>query len=93
MNLDLCDDEKKKTITEFQAMSAEELEKQIVDKKAEIQTAEETFEAEVKKLQDRYSELQKEKEEAVAGVKKSGLGLMQAVQAHAKKSAEKKEEL
>jgi len=93
MNLDLCDDEKKKTITEFQAMSAEELEKQIVDKKAEIKTAEETFEAEVKKLQDRYSELQKEKEEAVAGVKKSGLGLMQAVQAHAKKSAEKKEEL
>jgi len=93
MNLDLCDDEKKKIITEFQAMPAEELQTKIDEKKAEIKTAEETFEAEVKKLQDTYSKLQKEKEETVAGVKKSGLGLMQAVQAHAKKYAEKKEEL
>jgi len=47
----------------------------------------------VKKLQDTYGQLQKDKDEAVANVKKSGLGLMQAVAAHAAKSGEKKEEL
>jgi len=87
-NIDLCDEDKKKEIAEFQAMSAEDLSAKIDEKKAEIKTAEETFETEVKKLQDTYSQLQKDKDEAVANVKSSGLGLMQAVQAHAKKSKE-----
>jgi len=87
-NIDLCDDDKKAEIAKFQAMSADDLAKEIEAKKAEIKTAEETFEAEVKKLQDTYSQLQKDKDEAVANVKKSGLGLMQAVQAAAKKGKE-----
>merc|ERR1711865_870070 len=62
-------------------------------KKAEMKTAEDTFTEDVKKLQDTYAQLQKDKDEAVANVKKSGLGLMQAVAAHAAKSGEKKEEL
>merc|ERR1712093_312781 len=37
-NLDLCDDEKKAEISKFQAMSAEDLEKEIEEKKAEIKT-------------------------------------------------------
>merc|ERR1719498_560940 len=92
-NIDLCDEDKKKEIAEFQALSADELAKKIEDKKAEIKKAEDTFSEEVKKLQDTYSQLQKDKDEAVANVKKSGLGLMQAVQAAAKKAGEKKEEL
>merc|ERR1711918_286815 len=83
-NIDLCDEEKKKEIAEFQAMPEEELSAKIEEKKAEIKTAETTFEEEVKKLQDTYSQLQKDKDETIAEVKKSGLGLMQAVQAHSK---------
>merc|ERR1719498_2044732 len=87
-NIDLCDDAKKKEIADFQAMSADDLAAKIEEKKAEIKTAEETFTEEVKKLQDTYQQLQKDKDETIAEVKKSGLGLMQAVQAHAKKSKE-----
>jgi hypothetical protein len=90
-NLDLCDDEKKAEIGKFQAMSAEELNVTIEAKQAEIKAAEKTFEEEVKALQDTYSKLQKDKDETIAEVKKSGLGLMQAVQAHAKKSGAKEE--
>jgi len=87
-NIDLCDEEKKKEISEFQAMSAEDLSAKIEEKKAEMKAAETTFEEEVKKLQDTYSQLQKDKDDAIAEVKKSGLGLMQAVAAHAKKAKE-----
>jgi len=90
-NIDLCDDEKKKEIAAFQALPAEELASKIEEKKAEMKTAETTFEEAVKELQATYEKLQKDKDAAVAKVKESGLGLMQAVQAHAKKSAEKTE--
>jgi len=91
-NMDLCDDEKKKEIAAIQAIPADELSKKIEEKKAEMKAAEDTFTEEVKKLQDTYSQLQKDKDEAVANVKSSGLGLMQAVAAHSGKG-EKKEEL
>jgi len=84
-NIDLCDDDMKKKIGDLQAMSADELKKTIDEKTAEQKTLEETFETEVKGLQATYEKLQKDKDETVANVKKSGLGLMQAVQAHAKK--------
>merc|ERR1719424_1794571 len=84
-NIDLCDDDMKKKIGDLQAMSADDLKKTIDEKKAEQKTLEETFETEVKGLQATYEKLQKDKDETIANVKKSGLGLMQAVQAHAKK--------
>merc|ERR1712130_436388 len=87
-NIDLCDDDKKKEIAEFQAMSDEDLTAKIEEKKAEMKAAEDSFTEEVKKLQDTYQQLQKDKDDAVANVKKSGLGLMQAVQAAAKKAKE-----
>merc|ERR1719326_1609063 len=59
-NLDLCNAEKKAEIEKFQAMPAEELSKSIEDKKAEMKTLEETFETEVKKLQENYEKMQKE---------------------------------
>jgi len=91
-NIDLCDEEKKAEIAKFEAMGADALAKEIETKKGDIKKAEDTFSEEVKKLQDTYQQLQKDKDEAVANVK-SGLGLMQAVQAHAKKKAEGKSEL
>jgi len=84
-NLDLCDEEKKKKITDLRALSADDLKKQIEEKKAEMKTLEETFETEVKKLQESYEQLQKDKEQTIKDVKDSGLGLMQAVQAAKKK--------
>merc|ERR1711912_105374 len=64
-NIDLCDEDKKKEIAAFEAMSAEDFSAKIEEKKAQIKEAEETFTAEVKKLQDKYGELQKDKDSAV----------------------------
>jgi len=89
-NLDLCDADKKKQITDLQAMGAAELDAQIEKKEAESKEAEEHFDNEVKKLQERYEELEKEKTEKQAAVKAAGLGLMKAVKAH---RASGKEEL
>merc|ERR1712032_778422 len=85
-NLDLCDAEKKQEIAKLQSMPEAGLSAKIEEKKATIKQAEETFESELKKLQDRYGELQKEKDAKLAEIKDRGLGLMQAVQSHAKKT-------
>jgi len=93
-NLDLCDADKKKQIEDLQAMPAADLAAKIEEKKAAIKEAEETFESELKKLQEKYEELQKTKDATVADVKKSGLSLMQSVEAAKKKAAgDGKEEL
>jgi len=80
-NLDLCDDEKKASIEKFMKMSSEDLDAEIEKKEAESKEAEETFDAEVQKLQEKYEQLEKEKTEKQAAVKASGLSLMKAVKA------------
>jgi len=84
-NLDLCDGDKKTQIEGFMAMSDADLDSKITAKKTEQEALEETFKTEVKALQDKYQQLQKDKEDGLKKVKESGLGLMQAVQAHKKK--------
>jgi len=90
-NLHLCDENKKQEISALQSMSDADLSAKIEEKKAKITQAEETFASEVKKLQSRYDELKKEKDAKLAEIKDRGHGLMQAVQAHAKKSAKAEE--
>jgi hypothetical protein len=90
-NLDLCDDDKKKQISELMAKSMEELEAEIEKKEAEAKEAEETFDAEVQKLQEQYEQLEKEKTAKQKEIKESGLGLMKAVKAA--KGGDSKEEL
>jgi len=80
-NLDLCDADKKAEIEKFMKMSTEDLEAEIEKKEAESKEAEETFDAEVQKLQEKYEALEKEKTEKQAAVKNSGLSLMKAVRA------------
>jgi hypothetical protein len=80
-NLDLCDAEKKAQIEEYMKMSVDDLDSEIQKKEAESKEAEETFDAEVQKLQERYEALEKEKTEKQAAIKASGLGLMKAVKA------------
>jgi hypothetical protein len=87
-NLDLCDEDKKKEIATFQALSDDDLSAKIEEKKAAIKNAEDTFSEEVKKLQDTYKQMQEDKDNTLKEIKQSGLGLMQAVQAAAKKGKE-----
>merc|ERR1712127_853132 len=82
-NLDLCDDDKKAEIVKFQSMSAADLDAAIATEEKKLEDAETEFKAEVQKLQDRYSALSTEKDEKIAAVKDSGLGLMKAVKSSA----------
>jgi len=81
-NIDLCDDEKKAAIEKFQGMSDADLDAAIAAEEKKLEDAEAEFKAEVQKLQDRYSALSTEKDEKIAAVKNSGLGLMKSVKAN-----------
>lgn len=78
-NIDLCDDEKKAQIQEYQGMSKADLESAVSVEEKKMQDAEEHFKNEVQKLQDKYTELSAAKDAAMADVKSSGLGLMKSV--------------
>ena len=78
-NLDLCDDDKKAEIKKYQGMSAADLDAAIAAEEKKLEDAEAEFKAEVQKLQEKYSALSTEKDEKIAAVKASGLGLMKAV--------------
>jgi hypothetical protein len=84
-NVDLCDAEKKAEIEKFQAMPAAELETVIAAKEKELTEAEETFKTAVSALQDEYQALTAAKEETLASITASGLGMMKAVKAAAGK--------
>merc|ERR1712203_64285 len=86
-NLDLCDDEKKAQINKFMAMSASDLNAAVQEKDDEMKKAEKDFEEFVKGLQASYEKASKEKDDAVAKIKDSGLGLMKSVVAHQGKAA------
>lgn len=79
MNIDLCDDDKKKQIQEFQAMSVEEMDAKIAEYEKQLEEAEENFKSEVSKLQATYQKLSEEKDAKLAAVKDSGLGLLKSV--------------
>jgi len=81
MNLALCEADDKAKIEGYMAMSAPDLDSAISKGDGEIKAAEDTFDSELKKLQETYQELQKTKEDAIAAVKDSGLGMMKAVKA------------
>lgn len=91
-NIDLCDDEKKAQIEKYQGMSVDDLKAEVEKEEGKIEDAEATFEAEVQKLQEKYEQLSKEREDAVAAVKAGGLGLMKSVM-KSKEAPEAKDEL
>jgi len=93
--LELCDEEGKAAIEKIMALSDEELAQQIADGDKKIADADTTFNTELEELQNKYQQLQKDKEDTIAEVKKSGLGMLKAVQAHKKKAGSEsaKEEL
>jgi hypothetical protein len=89
-NMDLCDDEAKAKIEKIQGMSLEELDAQIAAADKKAQDAEDTFSAELEKLQASYKKLMEDKDNVLAEVKASGVGLLKSVRA-AKKAAPKDE--
>jgi len=78
-NIDLCDDDKKKEIEGFMALSADDLDAKIADEEKKLEEAEQSFKDEVQKLQDTYQKLSTDKDEKIAAVKAAGLGLMKSV--------------
>merc|ERR1712187_544284 len=90
-NLDLCDDEKKAKIQEFMKMSDSELESKIKEEEKKLEQAEEDFKEAVSKLQAEYQKLSEEKDEKIAEVKGSGLGLLKSVKASKAKDGSKDE--
>jgi len=85
-NLDLCDDEKKKKIEEFQALGSAKREAMIKEKEAEVTKLEADFKKFVDGLQKSYQEANDKKDKDIEAVKASGLGLLKSVHAHQKKA-------
>lgn len=87
-NMDLCDAAGKKKIEEVMALDDAALAKFITEGEAKNAAAESDFQKAVEELQATYKGLQKKKEDTLAEIKASGLGLYKSVQAHKKKLAE-----
>lgn len=87
-NLDICDEEGKKKIDEVMALDTEALAKFITEGEAKNTAAEADFSKAVEELQATYKALTKKKEDTLAEIKASGLGLYKSVQAHKKKLSE-----
>jgi len=86
-NIDLCDEEKTKQITELQALSAELLNEKITTQEAEMAKTESDFKELVEKLQKKYERANKKKDSKLKEIKESGLGLMKSVRAHGAKAS------
>merc|ERR1719281_1820305 len=65
VNIELCDEEKKKQINDLTSMAPEKLDEFIETKEKENKEIAETFEKEVEKLQKTYEELEKAKTEKI----------------------------
>ncbi|KAH8081720.1 intramolecular oxidoreductase [Aureococcus anophagefferens] len=86
-NQDLCSEEKKAEIAKFMAMEVGDLNTKIEEQEAELKNIEADFKKSVEGLQKLYEGYTKEKEEKMAALKDSGLGLMKSVKAAKAKAA------
>jgi len=85
-HMELCGEEETAEINKLVEMDLNALKEAIEQKEGEISAAEKAFEEATSVLQSRYQELQKQKEDAIAAVKASGLGKMKSVRAHRAKA-------
>jgi hypothetical protein len=85
-NLDLCDDAKKTSISEFAAMGGAKREEMIKEKEQEMEKLESDFKTFVEVLQKSYTEANEKKDKDVEALKASGLGLLKSVHAHEEKA-------
>ena len=87
-NLDLCDDDKKAKISEFQAFDAAKREAMIKEKEDEMAKIEADYKAFVEGLQKSYKESTEKKDADLEAIKASGLGLLKSVHNFEKKKSE-----
>jgi len=92
-NLDLCDDEQRAKIEKLMAKGLEQLNSEIEELDATIESAEEHFKVEVDKLQETYENLEKEKEDTIAAAKEQDLALLKTVRNSLKAETREHEEL
>jgi len=92
-NIDLCDADQKAKIEAIQAKGLDAIEAEIKELDDTIKKAEENFNTELKKLQETYGQLQKDKDEAVEAAKGKDLGLMKTVRAYLQAKAGNHDEL
>jgi len=79
-HLELCDEAQKKAITEAEAMSDADIEAKLKTQDDAIKAAEKKFEEKVEALQKQYEDLSKEKEDALALLRKEGgVGLLTSI--------------
>lgn len=86
-NLDLCEDETRATIEELMKLSFKELDERVAKAEEELKKANETFERNLKRIQDEYIEVADTKQDAIDALKGDNLALMKAVKGHRKKLA------
>jgi len=77
-NKDLCDADALKELEEMEALGKEEVEKRVKQHQDAIKDAEKTFETELKKLQETYEKISKDKDETIAA-NKGPLGKLKKV--------------
>jgi len=78
-NKALCDEEQLAQIEKYEGMGKDALEALIAEGTTKIEEAEQTFKDEVQKLQTKYESLMQEKDDAIAAVKASGMGMAKSV--------------
>jgi len=85
-NMDLCDEEAKEELNGFMNMDIDELKKLIEGQEKRMQDAEESFKTAVEGLQNKFKQLQEEKEATINSIKEAGLGKMKSVRAFREKN-------
>merc|ERR1712028_197686 len=83
-NIDLCDEDQKAILAKYNDMTASERKKIVDDATAATEEAEEFAKAEVKKLQTRYEDLTKEKDEKIKALQTPELRLLKTIKGDAK---------
>lgn len=79
-DLDKCDDETRKQLEEYMALSAEDLRARIVEEETKLKEAKQKYEDELAALQEKYDEAANAKEEAIQAVKDGGFEWMKAIE-------------
>lgn len=86
-NVDLCDDETKKLMGEYQSMSNEELGSLIKAEEEKLKAAKTAYKEEIERLQKLHDVAYVAKLEAIAQVREGGMPLMKSVQKAKRKAS------
>jgi len=91
-NMDLCEGDKKAQIKTYMDMTVDELEAIKVEGEGKMQEIVGNYEKQIEELEEKFEELDQEKDDAIAAVRASGLSMVKNV-LKSKKAPEVKDEL